>query len=219
MTRIDTIQHIDAALAALGEADPRLRPVIAAAGRVPLRRIAPGFDSMVSIVISQQVSRASAEAITGRLRGLVDPLTPDAMLASEDALFRQAGVSRPKERTLRALAHAVRHDGLDLYDLCERDPAEAIAELVRVPGIGPWTAEIYLLFAAGHPDILPAKDLALQAAAAHAFGLPQRPDARALSELGESWAPWRGVAARLLWAYYAAFSGRDALPAPPEADS
>ena len=126
-------------------------------------------------------------------------------------MFREAGLSRPKQRTLRAAAQAV-VDGLDLDHLCILDPDDAMARMVAVSGIGPWTAEVYLLFAAGHPDIFPARDVALQTAVGHALGMETRPGEKALIAIAKSWRPWRGVASRLFWAYYRTIRGKDAVP-------
>lgn len=209
--RIETLDDIAEGLRTLAQADPRLVPVIARAGDVPLRRVPAGFASLCSIIVSQQVSRASADAIFGRFSGLLDPLTAQAVLESDDALFRTAGLSRPKQATLVAIAEAV-EGGLDLDALCALDPAEATSRLTAIRGVGPWTAEIYLLFAAGHPDIFPAGDLALQVAAAEGLRLDARPSARQLYAIAESWSPWRGVAARLFWAFYREMKGREAAP-------
>lgn len=214
MKRIETTADIAAGLAALQAKDGRLEPVIAAAGDVPLRRLEPGFASLCSIIVSQQVSRASADAIFARLRGTVDPLTPSAVLERGAERLAEAGLSRPKQKALVALAIAIAKGGLDLEQLCEEPAEAAMADLVAVPGIGPWTAEIYLLFCAGHPDIFPARDLALQVAVGHAIGLAGRLDHRETARIAESWAPWRGVAARLFWAYYRDLKGRDAAPSP-----
>jgi DNA-3-methyladenine glycosylase II len=211
MQRIATLDDIRTALAALCRADPRLERVRALAGEVPLRRAAPGFVSLASIVVSQQVSRASADAIFGRLTRLVDPLTPDALLAADDSLFRQAGLSGAKQRALLAVAAAVR-DGLDLDHLCGLEAAEAIGVMTAVPGIGPWTAECYLLFSAGHPDVFPARDVALQTAVGHALGIEPRPGEKALVKIAESWAPFRGAASRLFWAYYRQIRGKEGAP-------
>jgi DNA-3-methyladenine glycosylase II len=213
LRRIDTLDDVAAGLAALAEIDARLAAIIPAAGEVPLRRTEPGFASLASIIISQQVSRASADAIFGRLVKLVDPLEAATIIAGGNAPLVEAGLSRPKQAALLAAAEAVTSGALDLHGLCEMAPEEALAQLTTVHGIGEWTAEIYLLFAAGHPDIFPAKDLALQVAAGAIFGLPERPDDRAVRKLSESWRPWRGVAARLLWAHYRNLKGREAAPA------
>lgn len=211
MRRIASLDDISAGLDALCAIDPRLTTVRAIAGEVPLRLSEPGFTSLVSIIVAQQVSRASADAIFGRLIRLVDPLTPQALLDAGEVLFREAGLSRPKQRTLLAVSKAVR-DGLDLHHLCSLDAAEAIVRMTSISGIGPWTAQCYLLFSAGHPDIFPARDVALQSAVGHALGLAPRPGEKVLAGLAESWTPWRGVAARLFWAYYRETRGRDGAP-------
>jgi len=212
MRRIETIDDLADGLAALRAQDPRLEPVISAAGEVPLRRLEPGFASLCSIVISQQVSRASADAIFTRLCRLIDPLSADAVLALGAERLVEAGLSRPKQRTLLALAAGITDGRLELDRLCEEPAEAAMTELVGVPGIGPWTAEIYLLFCAGHPDIFPSRDLALQVAVGEAFGLAGRPDHRETARIAQSWTPWRGVAARLFWAYYRELKGREAAP-------
>ena len=211
MRRIASIDDISEGLEALCLIDPRLAAIRARSGEVPLRLSEPGFHSLASIIVSQQVSTASARAIFSRFTGLVDPLTPQAILAAGEDMFREAGLSRPKQRGLIAVAQAV-VDGLDLHHLCSLDAKEAIAAMTAVPGIGPWTAEVYLLFAAGHPDIFPARDVALQSAVGHALGIEPRPPEKTLIALAESWSPWRGVASRLFWSYYRETRGRDAAP-------
>jgi DNA-3-methyladenine glycosylase II len=211
MQRISTLDDVAAGLDALCVIDPRLAKVRATAGEVPLRRSEPGFASLLSIVISQQVSRASADAIFGRLTKLADPLTPEALLAADERLFREAGLSRPKQRAVLAVSQAVR-DGLDLSQLCDLDAETAIGAMTAVAGIGRWTAEVYLLSAAGHPDIFPARDVALQSAVGHALGIDPRPSEKALIEIAESWSPFRGVASRLFWAYYRETKGREGAP-------
>jgi len=209
--KIESLADVEAGLDELCLIDPRLTAIRAVSGEVELRLTKPGFDSLVSIIMSQMVSRASAAAILGRFRRLVDPMSPRGVLAADDDVFREAGLSRPKQRTVTALAHAV-EDGLDLEHLCGLDAYVAISRLTAVEGIGPWTAQVYLLFAAGHPDVFPAKDVALQSAVGHALGIDPRPGDRALDKIAESWSPWRGVAARLFWAYYRDMKGRDAAP-------
>ncbi|MBZ9992145.1 DNA-3-methyladenine glycosylase [Mesorhizobium sp. BH1-1-5] len=211
MQRIASLDDIAAGLDALCRIDPRLETVRGNAGEVPLRLSEPGFQSLASIIVSQQVSRASADAIFGRLVKLVDPLTPQGILAAGEDIFREAGLSRPKQRGLLAVAEAVA-GGLDLDHLCTLDSGDAIAAMTAVPGIGPWTAECYLLFAAGHPDVFPARDVALQTAVGHALGIDPRPPEKVLIRLAESWSPWRGVASRLFWAYYRELKGREAAP-------
>lgn len=211
MQRIDSLDDVDAGLNALCASDSRLIRVRQIAGEVPLRRSPPGFESLASNIVAQQVSTASARAIFGRMIRLIDPLEPAAILAAEEAVFREIGLSRPKQRTLLAVANAVVAGELDLEALCLLEPGDAIQQMTAVSGIGPWTAEVYLLFSAGHPDIFPARDVALQAAVAAALDLPARPTDTELTILAESWAPWRGVAARLFWAFYREMRGREGV--------
>ncbi len=119
-----------------------------------------------------------------------------------DEQLREAGLSRPKIRTLRATADAVLHDGLELEAIGAAGDEDVHAALVGIPGIGPWTADLFLLACLGRPDAFAAGDLALQIAAQHAFELDDRPSADALLALAEPWRPWRSVSARLLWSYY-----------------
>lgn len=199
--------------AELARLDPALAPALAAVEAIPLRLSTPDFAGLAGIIVSQQVSKASAEAIHGRLVRLVDPLDATNMLAASDEVLREAGLSRPKQRTLRAIAAAVDAGELDLGGLCALPATDAIAMMTQVKGIGPWTAEIYLLFCAGHADIFPAGDLALQEAARMLLGLENRPGDKELRALAQTWSPWRGVASRLLWAYYAVQKqGRDGAP-------
>ncbi|WP_309085527.1 DNA-3-methyladenine glycosylase [Chelativorans sp.] len=213
MQRIETEVDIARGLDALVLIDRRLAPVRAAAGQVPLRRSPAGFHSLASVIVSQQVSRASADAIFGRLCRLVDPLTPAGFLAGGERIMVEAGLSRAKQKTLTALSAMLQAGELDLALLGALPAGEAIASLTAVPGIGPWTAEVYLLVAAGHADIFPAGDVALQTAVARAFGLQPRPEAKQLALLAESWSPWRSVAARLFWSYYREIRGAEAAPA------
>ncbi|NBN80293.1 DNA-3-methyladenine glycosylase 2 family protein [Microvirga tunisiensis] len=212
MQPIETLEDIAAGLAVLPRLDPRLAGVIAVAGEVPLRRREPSFAALVGIVVSQQVSVASARAIYGRLEALVSPLEADSLSAFTDEQLAGAGLSRPKIRTLRAMAEAV-GGGLDLAGLASAPATEAHERLCAIKGIGRWTSDIFLLFCAGHPDIFPSGDIALQNAVRDAFGLDGRPDPRQLDVIATDWAPWRGVAARLFWAYYAATrGGKDTVP-------
>ncbi|RCS23768.1 DNA-3-methyladenine glycosylase 2 family protein [Phyllobacterium salinisoli] len=212
MRRIDTLDDIEEGVRALVAADARLAPIHAMVTAVPLRRSMPGFESLASIIVAQQVSTASAAAIWARLKTHVDPLTPENYLGRGEEAWRLAGLSRPKQSTLAHVSKAVLSGELDLLDLCALPAEEAIATMTAIKGIGPWTAEVYLLFAAGHPDVFPAGDVALQSAVGHAFGHESRPGAADLRAFAEAWSPWRGVAARLFWAYYATIRGREAAP-------
>ena len=194
---------LDRAFALLREIDADLVSRLAQeAGPPPLRLRAPGFAGLAWIVVSQQVSTASANAIYGRLAAHLPALDAPSLEAASDEDLRGCGLSTPKLRTLRVLAGAVRDGSLDFDALAAMEAPQAHASLCAHKGIGPWTADIFLLFCLGHPDAWPAGDLALQEASRMALGLRSRPDARKLEKIAERWRPVRGVAARLLWAWY-----------------
>lgn len=212
MRRIDTLDDIEEGIRALVASDARLHAIRAAVTGVPLRRSKPGFESLASIIVGQQVSTASAAAILARLKVHIDPLTPETYLAGGEEAWRAAGLSRAKQATLANVSNAVLSGELDLLGLCDLPAQQAIATMTAIKGIGPWTTEVYLLFAAGHPDVFPAGDVALQSAVGHALAHETRPNAVDLRAMAEIWSPWRGVAARLFWAYYAVLRGREAAP-------
>lgn len=214
MQRIETIADLERGLDALMIIDPRLEKVRAQATVVDLRRTQPGFASLAAVIVGQQLSRASAHAILARLNEYVGALTPVLTLEVDEADLIKAGLSRAKQRTLLALAAAIAEGRLDLDHLLDLPTDEAVKMLVQIPGIGPWTAEVYLLSAAGHPDIFPSGDVALQAAVHDALELPGRPKPRTLATIAAAWQPWRSVAARLFWAYYRELKGREAFPLP-----
>ena len=195
--------RLNEAAEALRAKDPELvERLLSIGGPPPLRRREPGFAGLAAIIVSQQVSVASASAIFSRLESRLAPLEAVRVAAATEEELRGCGLSTPKIRALRALAEAVAAGGLDLVGLAALDAEEAHERLVAVKGVGPWTADIFLLFCLGHPDAFPAGDLALQEAAKLALGLKARPDAARLERIAERWRPWRGVAARMLWAYY-----------------
>jgi len=198
-----------------GIADPRLVPVFERAGQPPLRRRAGGFAGLASIIVAQQLSTASAGAIWGRLNAAFDPLHPGAVRRARTARLQRIGLSAAKVKTLKAIASAIDKGTIDLDSLAEKPADEAHAALTALHGVGPWTADIYLLFCIGHADAWPAGDLALQEAVRHALGLRLRPTSKEMGPLAESWRPRRGVAACLLWTYYRAIKGRDAAPIQP----
>jgi DNA-3-methyladenine glycosylase II len=206
---IHTEADLDRAIEGLAAADPRWRDALAVAGRPPLRRRPDGFAGLASIVVSQQLSTASAKAIWGRLEAALDPLNPETVRRARTAKLARAGLSGPKIRTLKAIASAIDRGGLDLEALNGLPADEAHQRLTAVHGIGPWTADIYLLFCLGHADAWPAGDLALQEAARLLLRLPARPSSRDMGPLAESWRPWRGAAACMLWTYYRVAKQRD----------
>jgi DNA-3-methyladenine glycosylase II len=189
-------------IAGLAEAHPRFSTLRGVTGTVPLRWLDSGFKGLVWVITGQQISVAAGRAIFGRLETALGEITPETIAAAGDDVLRAAGFSAPKIRTLRALQEAVLESKLDLAALEAQPAEEAILSLCTIKGIGPWTAEVYLLFAAGHPDIFPAADVALQEAARLAFELEVRPATQDLRAMSDAWSPWRSAAARLLWAYY-----------------
>ncbi len=199
---IESENDIAKGVRALRKACAIMRRVHEVAGDPPLRRSPTGFEGLARIVVAQQLSTASAGAIWGRLQTCVAPFTAETLLAESDSELRAAGLSAPKIRTLRALAVAVARDDLDVDGLAGLADGQVHEALCAVKGIGPWTADIYIMFCLGRADAFAAGDLALQVAAGHAARLGARPKAAELEAMAESWRPWRGVAARLLWAYY-----------------
>jgi DNA-3-methyladenine glycosylase II len=210
--RIHTEADLDLALASLAKADPRFAQALSIAGRPPLRRRADGFAGLASIVVSQQLSIASAKAIWERLNAAFEPFDHAAVLRARPAKLARAGLSAAKIRTLKAVAKAIDRGELDLPGLVQRPADEAHAILTALHGIGPWTADIYLLFCLGHADAWPAGDLALQEATRLLLALDARPSAKEMGPLAEAWRPWRGAAACMLWNYYRAAKQRDVQP-------
>jgi DNA-3-methyladenine glycosylase II len=195
----------------LGRRDRRLRKVIRIAGPVPLRRRPAGFEGLARIIVGQQLSIASAEAIWGRFIANFPGCQVDGIHDAADDPLRASGLSAAKIRTLRAVAAACR-EGLDLEALADLPAEEAHARLTAVKGIGPWSADIYLLFCLGHADIFPAGDLALRNAVADAFGREASITIDEAAGIAGKWSPWRGVAARLFWAYYRVRRDKAAVP-------
>ena len=200
---IDTDEDVKTAIKSLRRKCAFMRAAHDLAGHPPLRRRAGGFEGLVRIVNGQQLSVASASAIYFRVEAAIKPLTAEMLLSASDDTLRGCGLSRPKIKTLRAISAAV-IGGLDLDGLVELPEEEAIAQLTAVSGIGPWTADIYLMFCIGRADVFAPGDLALQIAAQMLLGLKTRPTVREMAEIAERWRPHRAVAARILWAYYAA---------------
>jgi len=162
-------------------------------------------------ITAQQISNQAASAIWRRVCGLPGALTPEGLLALTDEALRAAGQSRPKVAHARSLARAYVEGRLCDAVLDELDDEAAVAALTAVPGLGPWTAEVYLLFALQRRDVFPAGDIAVAGAAAHLLGLPSRPDPRTLRALAEAWRPSRALAARLLWHHWRFVTGRPSM--------
>lgn len=215
MDRIHTEAALDAALASLVKADARFAQALTLAGRPPLRKRPDGFAGLAGIVVGQQLSTASAGAIWGRLEAALHPFDHTAMLRARSPKLVRAGLSAAKIKTLKSIAKEIDRGTLDLPALASMSADDAHSILIAIHGIGPWTADSYLLFCLGHADAWPAGDLALQEAARLLFALKARPTAKDMVPLAEPWRPWRAAAARILWAYYRHARKREGGPVLP----
>ena len=206
--RLDSPAQLALHLDALVALDPRLGPVRERARKVELRTGEKGFAGLIEVICGQQLSTFSARAIWGRLIALEGASEPATFLRLEEPVLRAAGLSGGKVRSMRAVAEAMVGGSLD-FAAVENLPAEAaIAHLTEVKGVGPWTAEIYLLFDVGHPDVFPAGDLALKKAVRDGLGLEALPSTKQLIEIATAWSPHRGAAALLFWSYFHALYDR-----------
>ena len=191
--------------------DPDLAGIEAAAGPLPWRQRPAGFPGLLQAIVAQQISNQAASAIWRRLSAVPGALTPEGLLALDEDTLRGAGLSRPKVAHSNALATAFADGTLATERLADLGDDAAIAAICAVRGLGPWTAEVYLLFAQQRPDVFPAGDVALAGAAADIKRLPTRPDTKALRVLAERWRPARSLAARLLWHHWRHLTGRPAM--------
>jgi DNA-3-methyladenine glycosylase II len=208
-------QNLDVGIAALGP-EPVFAAILEHAGRPRFRRRQNGFATLLHIILEQQVSIDAAAAMHRRLSGLCRPLLPAAFLSLDDATLRRCGFSRQKIGYARDLAAKTADGRFDFGALAAADDEAAQAALLALKGIGRWSAEIYLLFALGRPDIWPAADLGLQIATGECLGLAARPTEAELRRLGEAWRPWRSVAACLFWQSYLHARNRSAPQLPAE---
>lgn len=195
------------AVSALTRRHSELRAIVCAYGAPPLWSREPGFATLVHLILEQQVSLASAQAAFDRLRARLGAVEPEPFLALDDGELRAIGFSRQKARYARLLAAEVLGGSLDLEHLATLEDDAARERLTALTGIGPWTADVYLVMALRRPDAFPAGDLALQVAAREVIGLEQRPAADALERIADAWRPHRAAAARLLWLHYLASRG------------
>jgi DNA-3-methyladenine glycosylase II len=193
---------LSAVARALSEQCTIMRRIHAQVGTPPLRDFSADFKGLAKIVTGQQLSAQSAAAIWARVAAGIEPFEARTILAQSDAGLAALGLSAAKVRTLKAIATAIHRDGLDIPGLSSAADTVVIERLTALHGVGPWTADIFLLFALRRADAFAAGDLALQIAAQHHFKLEARPTAAELTKLAERWRPWRAVAARLLWADY-----------------
>lgn len=209
--RIDTPEGVAWHLDTLVGLVPALAPMRQAVGTV-LPRVNPKhFAGMAKVICGQQLSVQSAAAIWGRFEALPGALEPETYLGLSEDIVRGVGFSRGKFLSLRAVAEAVLGGDLDFAEVDALPAEEAIARLVALKGVGPWTAEVYLLFCAAHPDIFPAGDLALLKAAHHGLGLEARPSIKEMIDIAQKWSPHRSAAALLFWRYFARMRDREGV--------
>lgn len=204
---IETEADVAEGAAWLAAREPRFAFALERTGPLPLRRRGDGFAALLGAIVSQQVSVASARAVLGRLEAFGATSDPARIHAASDAELRACGLSRQKTSYARALADS----GIDFEALRRMPDADVIAELVRIKGIGIWTAEIYAMFSLGRADVFAPGDLALRDAVRQIFALETRPSEPELRAQSLAWSPWRAVAARLLWGYYQAANQREGV--------
>ena len=195
------VEALKASLDALAQREPAIARALEEAGYPEPRTSAPGYITLLRTIVGQQVSIKAAASMWAKLQDQVGDPSPTNILAASDEALRAAGLSRQKMSYARSLAEEVLSGRLDLNALDDEDEA-AIAQLVRVKGIGRWSAEVYLLFAEGRPDVWPAGDLVVQIQTGRILGLPEKPSERRVRELAESWRPHRGAAAIFAWHHY-----------------
>ncbi len=203
---IETLDCVAEGEEYLARIEPRFAHALAQTGPLPLRRKKDGFETLLSAIVSQQVSVAAANAIWKRLKDARLTGPRKITWASEDEL-RACGLSHQKIRYAKALAA----ERIDYAALRDEPTDEVVARLIVVPGIGRWTAEIYAMFSLGRADVFAPADLALQESARLLFELDSRPTEKQLRQMAEAWSPWRGVAARALWAYYHVAKEREGI--------
>jgi len=190
------------AVEALAAQDEGMARAYAEYGAPPLRRGKPGFEGLIGLLISQQVSTKAAEAIHARFHRRFPDAAPRDVLAASDEALAAVGLSRPKQRYLRILEQAIDSGQLDTEQLAAAGDDEIFAELTALIGIGAWTADCYLLFNLGRCDRFPAGDLALQEGYRLLYSLNARPDAKQLADLAQRFQPHRAAAARMIWHFY-----------------
>jgi DNA-3-methyladenine glycosylase II len=213
---LNTQADLEDAVHALVKQDPRLRPILEVTGMPALRRREPGFAGLAHIVCGQQLSIASAAAIWARLTAAFEPFDHHACRRARADRLGRLGLSAAKIKTLKNVARELAAERLNLDVLAQEDADAAHHALTALHGIGPWTADVYLLFCLGHGDAWPAGDLAVQEAIKIGLGLTTRPNAKQMAPIAEPWRPLRGAAAHLWWSYYRAIKKREGVIAGEE---
>jgi DNA-3-methyladenine glycosylase II len=208
---LNTQADLDDAVHTLVRQDPRLQPVFELTGMPALRQRQPGFAGLAAIVCGQQLSTASAAAIWGRVSAAFDPFDHSSLRKARADRLGRLGLSAAKIKTLKNIARELAAGRLNLDVLANEDADAAHDTLTALPGIGPWTADVYLLFCLGHGDAWPAGDLAVQEAVKIGLGLETRPTPKEMAPLAEPWRPLRGAAAHLWWSYYRVLKKREGV--------
>ena len=203
---ITTQNCVDNGAEILAQIDPRFGPILSLISPIPLRLRDDGFTALLSAIVSQQISVAAAASVWSKLTE-ADMITASNVTQATDDQLRALGLSRPKVKYAKALAEA----DIDYTALHSQPNDQVLKELIAIKGIGRWTAEIYLMFSLGRADVFPVGDIALQEAAKTLFNLESRPTEPEFDALAANWAPWRSVAARVLWAYYAHLKNREGI--------
>jgi DNA-3-methyladenine glycosylase II len=211
LIHLETQADLEDAILKLVKQDRRLKPILDVTGMPALRQREPGFTGLAAIICGQQLSTASAAAIWGRVTAAFDPFHHDAIRRARAERLGRLGLSAAKIKTLKNIARELAAERLNLDVLGNEDADTAHNTLTALPGIGPWTADIYLLFCLGHGDAWPAGDLAVQEAVKIGLGLKARPTAKQMVPLAEPWRPLRGAAAHLWWAYYRVLRKREGV--------
>jgi DNA-3-methyladenine glycosylase II len=211
LVHLNSQADLEDAIGVLVKQDPRLKPILEITGMPALRRREPGFAGLAHIVCGQQLSTASAAAIWARICAAFDPFDPDALRRARADRLGRLGLSAAKIKTLKGLARELAAERLNIDVLANEDADAAHNTLTSLHGIGPWTADVYLLFCLGHGDAWPAGDLAVQEAVKIGLKLKQRPTAKEMAPLAEPWRPLRGAAAHLWWSYYRAIKKREGV--------
>ena len=212
MSAAPSRKRLKAACEKLAAADPALAGAFAAMGVPVWRSSPPGYGMLGRMIAHQQLSTKAAATIWGRVEMHLGEVTPEALLAADPETLRACGLSRPKISHLTSIAEALMTGALDLDRVCRADLDSARAELVSVRGIGPWTAELFLLYAVGAMDAFPTADVGLMEAHKQLGGYETRMESKAFTVHAELWRPYRGVAAHLLWGWLNAARARDAAP-------
>jgi DNA-3-methyladenine glycosylase II len=207
MNRYRTLADLDTGIAHILAAEPRFTPIVVRSGTPSLRSADPGFEGLLTIITEQFLSLSAAAAIWNRIKSVIEPFNAETVLATPNDELKSLGLSQAKIKSFLAIAHRCNSGALDFNAIAAMDDGGVREALLALPGVGPWTVDIYLLSNLGRTDAWPAGDLALQVAAQNLLALEARPSPKQMDELARNWQPHRAAAARLLWAHYRNMKG------------